>query len=92
MFLQFFENRNFPHSGRWDSIILVLDFDLLESNEFFSDVVSGFEDHSIGSFPKSFKSLVFLASLTHFSTVNESYNENYKISSNIRFDFYLILI
>jgi hypothetical protein len=58
MGLQFFEDGDFSHGSGWDSLILVLKFDLFEGNDLFGISLSSLEDYTIGSLPNGFKFFV----------------------------------
>lgn len=47
--LEFFQDRDFPHGGRGDSLILILQFDLLDGDNLAVESISGLEDDAIGA-------------------------------------------
>jgi hypothetical protein len=58
---------NFSNGGRWNTIVITVNSDLLHSNNSFGLLVSGLEHHSVCTFSKfltevvSSKSFLFLA-------------------------------
>ena len=58
--LKLLENWDFSHSGRRNSLIFVLEFDLFDGNVVLLVCVPSFEHYSVGSFTKSLEFLVSL--------------------------------
>lgn len=63
MGLKFLKNGDLAHCSGWDSFIVVLQLNLLESNSFVVDCVLSLEDNPISSFTDSFHAFIFLSAL-----------------------------
>lgn len=58
MRLQFLEDGYFSHSCRWDSFILIFEFDFLEGHSLLAVSIPGFEDNPIGALANPFHAFV----------------------------------
>jgi hypothetical protein len=63
MGLQFLEDGDFAHGGRWHSFVLVLQLDLLDRHIVLQDEVARLEDHTVGTLSEPLALLVALLDL-----------------------------